>query len=125
MKAPLLIGCDITNMTDDTYEILTNSEVIAIDQDSLGTSKSHNTSNMLGIQGKIVAIPELESEIWAGEISDDRWAVILLNKGLLPKTITAYFTLVLPTCISNATSDIGVGNCTCEVRDLWAHEYVV
>ena len=35
-KAPLLIGCDITNMSKDTFEILTNPEVIAIDQDPLG-----------------------------------------------------------------------------------------
>ena len=35
-KAPLLIGCDITKMTEDIKKILTNSEVIAINQDSLG-----------------------------------------------------------------------------------------
>ena len=35
-KAPLLIGCDITNMTDETFEILSNTEVIAINQDKLG-----------------------------------------------------------------------------------------
>ena len=35
-KAPLLIGCDITKMTDDIKKILTNPEVIAVNQDSLG-----------------------------------------------------------------------------------------
>ena len=35
-KAPLLIGCDITNMTDEIRGILTNPEVISINQDSLG-----------------------------------------------------------------------------------------
>ena len=35
-KAPLLIGCDITKMSKSTFEILTNPEVIAIDQDPLG-----------------------------------------------------------------------------------------
>ena len=35
-KAPLLIGCDITNMSDDIKKILTNSEYIAINQDELG-----------------------------------------------------------------------------------------
>ena len=35
-KAPLLIGCDITNMTQETLDILTNPEVIAINQDKLG-----------------------------------------------------------------------------------------
>ena len=35
-KAPLLIGCDILNMTKEIKDILTNPEVIAINQDSLG-----------------------------------------------------------------------------------------
>ena len=35
-KAPLLIGCDITNMTKETLDILSNPEVIAINQDKLG-----------------------------------------------------------------------------------------
>ena len=35
-KAPLLIGCDVTKMTDDVKEILTNKEVIELNQDTLG-----------------------------------------------------------------------------------------
>ena len=35
-KAPLLIGCDIINMTNEIKDILTNPEVIAINQDILG-----------------------------------------------------------------------------------------
>jgi hypothetical protein len=35
-KAPLLIGCDIINMKKEIKDILTNPEVIAIDQDKLG-----------------------------------------------------------------------------------------
>lgn len=34
MGSPLMIGCDIRNMSDETLKILTNKEVIAIDQDS-------------------------------------------------------------------------------------------
>ena len=36
MKAPLLIGTDVTNMTDATLTTLTNHEVIAVNQDRLG-----------------------------------------------------------------------------------------
>ncbi|KDO44287.1 hypothetical protein CISIN_1g012852mg [Citrus sinensis] len=36
MKAPLLIGCDVRNMTAETFEILSNKEVIAVNQDPLG-----------------------------------------------------------------------------------------
>jgi alpha-galactosidase len=35
-KAPLIIECDVTNMTQDTWDILSNKEVIAINQDKLG-----------------------------------------------------------------------------------------
>ena len=45
MKAPLLIGCDVTNMTSDTKCILTNQEVIAVNQDPMdvqGKKLSHH-----------------------------------------------------------------------------------
>ncbi|XP_038988913.1 alpha-galactosidase 3 isoform X2 [Phoenix dactylifera] len=36
MKAPLLMGCDVRKMTAKTFEILSNEEVIAVNQDPLG-----------------------------------------------------------------------------------------
>ncbi|CAN1353653.1 Alpha-galactosidase 3 [Linum perenne] len=36
IKSPLLIGCDVRNMTAETKEILSNAEVIAVNQDPLG-----------------------------------------------------------------------------------------
>ena len=35
-KAPLLIGCDLTSMSNETFQILSNKEVIDINQDKLG-----------------------------------------------------------------------------------------
>jgi len=35
-KAPLLIGCDVTKRDKETFEILMNEEVIAVNQDKLG-----------------------------------------------------------------------------------------
>ncbi len=43
-KAPLLIGCDVSKMSAATLATLTNPEVIAVNQDSLG------------VQGKKVAV---------------------------------------------------------------------
>jgi alpha-galactosidase len=40
MKSPLLIGCDVTTMSTATKTILTNDEVIAINQDKLGKQAS-------------------------------------------------------------------------------------
>jgi hypothetical protein len=50
MKAPLIIGCDITNMSAETRNILLNTEVIAINQDPLGqqgyiVSENHLPTN--------------------------------------------------------------------------------
>ena len=42
-KSPLLIGCDVSKMSDATLKTLTNPEVIAVNQDPLG------------VQGKKVA----------------------------------------------------------------------
>ncbi len=36
LSAPLLIGCDLTQLDPFTFSLLTNDEVIAIDQDALG-----------------------------------------------------------------------------------------
>ena len=35
-KSPLIVGCDVTNMSPTTLSILTNPEVIAVNQDPLG-----------------------------------------------------------------------------------------
>ncbi|KAK2635137.1 hypothetical protein Ddye_029929 [Dipteronia dyeriana] len=35
-KAPLILGCDLRSMDDDTLEIIGNKEVIAVNQDKLG-----------------------------------------------------------------------------------------
>ena len=36
LASPLLIGCDLEKMDDFTLNLLTNDEVLEIDQDSLG-----------------------------------------------------------------------------------------
>ncbi|KAK8464691.1 hypothetical protein PHAVU_010G058401 [Phaseolus vulgaris] len=98
-KAPLLVGCDPGNMTDDTLEILSNAEVIAVNQDPLG------------IQGKKVRM-EGALEIWAGPLSEYRVAVLILNKyGDRHAVISAEW------------DDIGLDPSTVvEARDLWEHE---
>jgi len=35
LQAPLLIGCDVRNMTAETLEILSNKEIIAVNQGGL------------------------------------------------------------------------------------------
>lgn len=99
MKAPLLIGCDITKMTTDTKNIVMNKEVIAINQDSLG------------VQGRKVCVQSVGEEIWAGPISGGQTVVALVNRGSETADIVANW------------SDLGLPpHLHVSVRDLWQHQ---
>ncbi|PIN08187.1 Alpha-D-galactosidase (melibiase) [Handroanthus impetiginosus] len=103
MKAPLLIGCEVRNMTAETYEILTNEEVIAVNQDPLGIQgrKAHTDG------------PDDCYQIWAGPLSGQRLVVALWNRCSEPATITAKW------------GAIGLeSSASYSVRDLWKHEFV-
>ena len=68
-KAPLLIGCDVRNISKDTLDLLTNPEVIAVNQDALG------------IQGRKVRIDVGNStDVWAGALVDGSRVVVTLNR---------------------------------------------
>ncbi|KAF6143092.1 hypothetical protein GIB67_041160 [Kingdonia uniflora] len=98
MKAPLLIGCDVRNMTKETSEILSNEEVIAVNQDPLG------------VQGRKVHTEGKENckQIWAGPLSKNRVAVVLWNRCAEAVTITAKW------------ETLGFDTSTrVSVRDLW------
>ena len=53
-KAPLIIGCDITQMSKEIKDILMNTEVIAVNQDSLGEQgRKIKSTKLLFPKGKI------------------------------------------------------------------------
>ena len=100
MKAPLLIGCDLEYMTGDTMRILTNFEVIAVNQDSLG------------VQGKKLKVNG-QTEVWGGPLEKGNYAVVLLNRGDVEANVNILW------------SSIGMAvDCLAVVRDLWLHSYV-
>jgi len=101
MKAPLLIGCDVRNISKDTLDILTNSEVIAVDQDPMG------------VQGHRVKMTSDGAEVWAGPLADNSVAVVLLNSGSKTQNVTAHFGDINSQWSSTVTVS---------VRDLWAHQ---
>jgi alpha-galactosidase len=68
LAAPLLAGNDLRSMTPRTSEMLTNAEVIAVDQDSTG------------IQGHRIW-QEGPLEIWVKPLADQSQAVGLFNRG--------------------------------------------
>ena len=74
LAAPLIAGNDLRNMSIETKEILTNKEVIAVNQDSLG------------VQGLKYAMRD-SVEIWIKPLQNDEWAFCFLNRSVHPKQI--------------------------------------
>jgi alpha-galactosidase len=99
MAAPLIAGNDVTRMSATTIETLTNPEVIAVNQDPLG------------YQGRVVATPGADLEVWSKEMSGTNTrAVALFNRGAGSASITVQW------------SDLGIPTGAATVRDLWNHE---
>lgn len=67
LASPLLIGCDLTKLDDFTLNLLTNDEVLAVDQDPLG------------IQAKQISVRD-SLEVWARPLEDGSQAVGLFNR---------------------------------------------
>ena len=66
MASPLILGNDVRNMSDETKAILTNRDLIAIDQDKLG------------VQGLRFLIRE-GLEYWFKPLSNRDWAMTIFN----------------------------------------------
>jgi alpha-galactosidase len=98
LAAPLIAGNDIRSMSPEIAEILTNKELIAVDQDQLG------------MQGRRVK-RDAELEVWARQLADGSRAVALLNRGTAEKNISVTW------------SEIGYPDyLPASVRDLWARK---
>ena len=99
MAAPLIAGNDVTRMSATTIETLTNPEVVAVNQDPLG------------YQGRVVATPGADLEVWSKELSGTNTrAVALLNRGPGSASITVQW------------SNLGIPAGAATVRDLWARQ---
>ena len=98
LAAPLIAGNDVRTMAPEIKEILTNSEVIAVNQDKLGR-EGHRVS-----KGG-------DTEVWAKQLKDGSRAVVLLNRSGSGQEITVHW------------EDLGYPvNVSASVRDLWQHK---
>jgi alpha-galactosidase len=97
LAAPLIAGNDLTSMSTATKAILTNAEVIAVDQDPLG------------IQGTLVATPQAGLQVWSKALSNNARAVALFNRNGSAANITVTF------------AQVGFPTGQVLVRDLWQH----
>ena len=75
VAAPLIAGNNLSTMKDEIAQILTNQELIAVNQDRLGK------------QGRRIR-DDGQLEVWVKELSGNRSAVALLNQSDQPADIT-------------------------------------
>ena len=76
LAAPLIAGNDLKNMPTEIKEILTNKEVLAVDQDPMG------------MQGRRVR-KNGDVEVWAKQLQDGSRAVVLFNRGASEAEVSA------------------------------------
>ncbi len=96
LAAPLLAGNDLRSMTPNILEILTNREIIAVNQDKDGK------------QGRRI-MKAGDREIWARPLSGSAEAVGLFNRSGASAKIAIKW------------SDLGLKSAPKRARDLWAH----
>ncbi len=95
LAAPLMAGNDLRTMSADIRNILTNPEIIAVNQDSLGR------------QGRKVR-DEGDLEVWSKEMMDGSRAVVLFNRSKSDSPVSVTWT------------EIGYpAHLKAKVRDLW------
>jgi alpha-galactosidase len=98
LAAPLIAGNDLRNMKSADREILTNREVIAVNQDTAGKQGSRVVKNG-------------DSEVWVKEQKDGSRAVVLFNRSAEEKEISVRWL------------DLGYpSHLRAKIRDLWQHK---
>lgn len=102
MKSPMILGNDITNMTSDIKNIITNKEVIAISQDSLGKSVEQRW-----VKG--------DTQLFAGPLSGNAYVALFLNEGNSTANMTGTWSDIFNKKNANKQKSIAV-------RDLWEHK---
>jgi alpha-galactosidase len=105
LAAPLIAGNDLRKMSKETQAILTNKEVIAVNQDPLG------------VQGFKYATRE-NMEIWFKPLQGGDWAVCFLNRGSKPQQVEFDWKKE-PIKDDLAKRELNAQNSVYEILDLW------
>ena len=106
MSTPLMVGCDLTKISDETLSVLKNRELIALDQDP-ACLQAYVVKEYRSADGS------LAGEVWVkdlGEADSAEKAIALLNRSDAPLEMTLGLTLA------------GLEGDVLSLRDLWAHE---
>jgi alpha-galactosidase len=96
LSAPLLLGFDVGQADAFVVSLLTNDEVLEVNQDPLGKAAGRVSRDGA-------------CEVWSKEMEDGSKAVGLFNRGLFPATVSAKWSDL---CVSGPQ----------KVRDLWRQQ---
>lgn len=110
LAAPLMAGNDLREMSKETKEILTNKEMIDVNQDKLGKQAFCLRDNG-------------DYEIWIKKLSGDEKAVCLLNRADETKTVEINLPVILKATESYWSTDPYKLQ-DYRIRDLWQHEEI-
>jgi alpha-galactosidase len=119
LAAPLIAGNDLRSMTPEIRDILTNKDVIAVDQDELGKSgvrvgpPAATSAALTAAQNLNAAIAAGAgaaggTEVWVRPLAKGAYAIGLFNLGSTPAEVSVKW------------ADLKVKG-PFAVRDLWAH----
>jgi alpha-galactosidase len=110
LAAPLITGNDIRKMSPQTREILTNKEVLAVNQDKLG------------VQGFRYAAKD-SVETWLKPLADGKWAVTFLNRGRKPQAMT-FDWKATPITDDLSKAELDATKTSYKLRNLWTKKDV-
>ena len=98
VAAPLIIGSDVRSLSGQTIAMLTNSDVLAVDQDPTG------------VQGTRIS-QQGSGDVWVKPLANGDRAVALLNRGSTPVTLST----------TAAAAGLPYAD-RYTMNDLWAHK---
>ncbi|WP_347160071.1 glycoside hydrolase family 27 protein [Pontibacter chitinilyticus] len=110
IAAPLIAGNDLRNMSQETKDILTNKEVIAINQDKLG------------VQGFQYAKKD-SVETWLKPLDGGNWAVCFLNRSNTPQNVSFDWKKT-PVTDELSKAELNASQHTYKVRNLWTKKEI-
>lgn len=94
LAAPLMLGCDLRNLAKEDLELISNRDLIGLDQDPLGKQAFRVQRDGCG-------------EVWLKPLQGGKAAVAFLNRAEHPHTLSATW------------KTLGLENRPAAVRDLW------
>jgi len=106
MSTPLMIGCDLTKIPQETLDVLKNKELIALDQDP-ACQQAFAIKEYKSEDGALLG------EVWIktlGKALSEEKAIAFLNRSDAPLTMSV------------TAKEAGLLGKMISLRDLWAHE---